>query len=61
MKRIKITKGDVIAFLGIVLTTAVTTLISRVQERGDIQDTVMAVLAEERRQIAEQEAKDAQN
>lgn len=51
----KITKSDVITFLGILVTTLVTTLLNRRQQKGDIQDTVQAVLAEERRQIAMQE------
>lgn len=59
MKKPKITKGDVLTFLGLVLTTAVTTFISRLQSKSDIEDTVAAVLAEERKQIAAEEAKNA--
>ena len=52
----KITKADVFAFLGILGTTLITTLITRFTEKKDMQETVAAVLAEERRQL-EEEAK----
>ena len=55
MKRIKkINKQDVFSFLGLLFMTLFTTIITRRQQKADISETVQAVLAEERKQIAKQ-------
>ena len=55
----KIKKSDVLTFLGILASAVVTTVLTRINEKNDIQNTVAEVLAEERRQIQEEEAKNA--
>lgn len=55
----KIKKSDVLTFLGILASAVVTTVLTRINEKNDIQSTVAEVLAEERRQIQEEEAKNA--
>lgn len=55
----KIKKSDVLTFLGILVSAVVTTILTRINEKNDIQSTVAEVLAEERRQIQEEEAKNA--
>lgn len=59
MKKPNVTKGDVLTFLGILASAVVTTVLTRINEKNDIQSTVAEVLAEERRQIQEEEAKNA--
>ena len=49
----KITKSDILTFLGIVGTAIVSTLLTRVQNKNDMQEAVQAILTEERRQINE--------
>jgi len=56
----KITKSDVLTFLGIVASAIVTTLLTRIQSKNDMQENVRAILAEERRQINEAAAKEDQ-
>lgn len=53
MKKLRsITKSDVLSFLGLLLMTLITTLISRKMQKNDISCVVQEVLAEERKQIA---------
>ena len=49
----KITKSDVLTFLGIVGSAIVTTLLTRIQSKNDMRESVADILAEERRQINE--------
>ena len=57
----KIKKSDVLTFLGILASAVVTTVLTRINEKNDIQSTVAEVLAEERKQIQEEEAKNAKS
>ena len=52
----KITKSDILTFLGIVGTAIVSTLLTRVQNKNDMQEAVQAILTEERRQINDSSA-----
>ena len=56
MKKI-FTKKNVLTFLGALGAALVSTIVSRIQSKNDISETVKAVLEEERRQINEAAAK----
>ena len=49
----KITKSGILTFLGILFTTLIGTLLTRVQSKNDMQQAVHDILEEERRQISE--------
>ena len=47
------TKKNILTFLGALGAALVTTIVTRIQNKNDIAETVKAVLEEERRQINE--------
>lgn len=49
----KVTKKDIFTFLGILFSAIVTTLLTRIQSKSDMQEAVHDILEEERRQINE--------
>ena len=49
----KITKSDVLTFLGVVGSAIITALLTRIQSKNDMREAVSDILAEERRQINE--------
>lgn len=59
MKKPNITKTDILTFLGLVGSAVVTTVLTRISAKSDMQQAVSDILAEERKQIQEEEAKNA--
>lgn len=52
------TKKNVLTFLGALGAALVSTIVSRIQTKNDIAETVKAVLAEERRQMSDEACKE---